>query len=197
MKNFCVIIGLTVMIAALIGCATPSERAQKLFKTGEYEQLLERYPNEPIAQEARVKLAAQLLDKGEYQRILDEFADTPSAYHARERIAALLLDEQEYQKILTDYPDTPAAMTAREAVAQQLYDDGKLDELVAKYPNSQIGREARQMMGERAYEDAMSHKQNQDKIKALEAILINPVYAGTPIHEAVQLTLARLHGAKD
>ena len=196
MKNLIRIILLSTLLALLLGCATPSERAQKLFKSGEYEQVLARYPNEPIAQEARFKLAEKLFEDGEYQRVLDEFADTPSAYHAKERIAARLLDEKQYQQILTDYPDTPAALSAREAVAQQLFDAGKLDELVQTYPNSQVGREARQILGRRAYDTAMNLKDKEAKIKALEAMLISPIYAGTPVHSTVQSTLARLHGSQ-
>jgi hypothetical protein len=194
MKNLLWFIGLAALIAVMLGCATPSERAQKLFKSGEYEQILARYPNEPVAREARIKLAEKLLKEGSYQKVLDQFADTPSAYHAKERLAAALLDEKQYQRILDDYPDTPAALSAREAVAQQLFDDGKVDDLVQKYPNSKAGQEARQTLGQRAYETAMNLSSRDEKIKALESMMISPIYAGTPVHETVQNELARLHG---
>ena len=71
-----------------------------------------------------------------------------------------------------------------------------VDELIRKFPNSQVGQEARQTLGRRAFETAMNLSSDAEKIKALEAMLISPIYAGTPVHETVQHELARLHGAR-
>jgi hypothetical protein len=188
--------GLYFLFALLLGCATPSERAQKLFQSGQYEQVITRYPNEPVAREARQKLAEQLYQTGDYQRILDSFSDTPSASLAREKLAAALLAQESYQLILDTYPNTPSAIVAREAVAQQLFDDGKLDILIQKFPNSKVGREARESLARQAFNYAADLKDKNQKISALEDILTNPLYAGTSLHKLAQDELARLKGSK-
>ena len=194
MKFVLHLFGLSLLFAVMLGCATPSERAQKLFKSGQYEQVIARYPNEPVAQEARHKLAAQLYEAGDYQQVLDDFSDTPSASLSREKLAAVLLDQENYQQVLDTYPDTPAAIVAREAVAQQLFDDGKLDELIEKLPNSKSGRRARETLAHQALDYALLLKDKKQKVSALEDILTNPLYAGTTSHVRVQDELARLKG---
>jgi hypothetical protein len=189
------ILGLLSFIL-LLGCATPAERARKLYESGEYAQVLTRYPNEPIAQDARIKLAEQVLDSGAYERVIAEYPDTPSAPLAHERIAARLLDEERYDDILADFADTPSALIAREKVAQRMFDDGKLDQLVALYPNSAAGREARNRLC-RLDLDALKDLPDDAKIRAAEDILINPSYAGTECHEAAHRMLALLQGLKD
>ena len=196
MKYVPLLLSLSFMFALALGCATPSERAQKLFESGQYEQVIARYPNEPVAQQARRKLAEQLLQAGDFQKILVEFSDTPAAALAGEKIAASWIEEEKYQQVLDSFPNTPSALIAREAVAQQLFDDGKVDILIDKYPNSKVGKEAREVLTRQAFESALAIADKNSKIAALEAILTNPLYAGTANYAQAQHELARLKGSK-
>ena len=189
------ILGLLSFIL-LLGCSTPAERARKLFESGEYAQVVTRYPNEPIAQEAHIKLAEQVLESGDFERVISEYPDTPSAPLARERIAARLLDEKRYDDILADYADTPSALIARQVVSRRMFDDGKLNQLVELYPNSEAGHDARERLC-RLELDVMKGLPKDAKIRAAEEILINPLYAGTACHEAAQRTLAKLQGFEE
>ena len=185
---------MVLILMVLSGCSSPSERARKLHEAGEYEQVLERYPNEPIAERSRIRFAEELVRAGEYERVLAEFPDTPAAGTARERVAARLVEEGKYEEVLTDYRDTPSAMVAREAVARRMFDDGKVDEVAARYPNTEAGQHARDLLANRALEHALQLR-GEERLRAFEEILVDPLFAGTPAHAQVHRELARLKGS--
>lgn len=183
-------------LLVLLGCATPAERAEKLYEEGRYEEVLERYPQEPVATKAKEALASKLLKDGEYQRVMKEFADTPMAFEARVRFAEKLLEDGKFQDVLDTYSDTPAAIRAREQAAQQLYDAGRVTEAARDYPQTPAGSKARDELARAEYERIMTFKSPAERRKALEDFITSTTYAGTGSAAQAQIDLAKLDGLK-
>lgn len=187
-------LSLTMIVAA---CATPAERARKLFDDGKFEEVVAKYPEEPIAQQARAALAAKLLKDGDIDRVLKEFSDTPSVREAKNRKAQQLLDAGQIDEILKNFADTPASIQAREKAAQALYDAGRITECARDFQNTQAGQLARNELARAEFDRAMAHKDKNERVKALEAMLTDPQFAGTDASVFAQRELAKLSGAKN
>lgn len=180
----------------LLGCATPTERAEKLYKEGKFEEVLERYPQEPAAQKAKEALASKLLKDGEYERVMTEFKDTPMAFEARVRYAEKILAEGKFDEVIEKFDDTPAAIKAREQAAQALYDAGRVTEAARDYPQTPAGSRARDELARAEFDRIMTYKSPQERRKALEEFVTSSIYAGTSPHAQAQTELAKLDGLK-
>lgn len=180
----------------LLGCATPAERAEKLFKDGQYEEVISRYPQEPAAVKAKEALATKYLKEGAYEKVMTEFADTPMAFEARVRFAEKLLSEGKYEEVIDKYDDTPAAIKARELAAQALYDAGRVSEAARDYPQTPAGSMAREELARAEFDRIMTFKSPQERRKALEDFVTNSLYAGTGPHTSAQYELAKMDGLK-
>lgn len=180
----------------MLGCASPTERAEKLFEDGKYEEVLERYPQEPAADKAKQALAAKLLKDGQYQRVFTEFKGTAMAVEARVRYAEELLKQGKQDEVLADFGDTPAAIRAREMAAQALYDAGRVTEAARDYPQTPAGGRAREELARAEYERIMTFRSPDERRKALDEYLSSPTYAGTNSFAQAQLELAKLAGYK-
>ncbi|MBK6912053.1 MAG: hypothetical protein IPK53_00250 [bacterium] len=180
----------------VLGCASPAERAEKLFEDGKYEEVLARYPQEPAADKARDALAAKLLKEGQYQRVFTEFKGSPLAVEARVRYAEELLKAGKHEEVLSDFADTPAAIMAREMAAQTLYDAGRISEAAREYPQTPAGSRARDELARAEYERIMTFRSPDERRKALEAFITSSTFAGTTSFAQAQLELARLDGLK-
>lgn len=179
MKRTLSIFVILAVAAMLIGgCASPEQRAQKLFDQGKYEDILKKYADLPIAKQAKDKIAEKMLAEGKYEEILANYADTPSAAEATNKIAEKLVAEKKFDEVLAKYPNTPAANMARNAMAEQLFADKKIDELVAKYPNTPAGVKARNEMAKTEFDKIMKMAKKARQAK-LEEFLKNPKFAGT------------------
>lgn len=185
-----------LMIIALIagGCASPEQRAQKLFDAGKYEEIMTKYANLPIAAQAKEKIAEKLLGEGKFDEVLAKYADTKFAPEAKNRTAAKLVSEKKYDEVLAKYADTPAANEARNMVAQQLFDAKKTDELVAKYPNTPAGIKARNEMAMTEWEKVMKASK-KEKLAKMEEFVKNPKFAGTETMMKAQEELNKLKPA--
>lgn len=179
----------------IIGCASPTEKAQKLFDEGKYEEVLEKYADQPIARQAKEMLAQKLVEEGKYEEVLVKYPDTKAVTEAKNQLAARLLEEEKYQEVVDRYPESPAADQARQVLAQQLYDEGNFDELVRLYPNTQAGRQARTQMAAEAYQKTKKMKKSA-RIEALQAIVDNDLYAGTEAYDLAQSDLKKLEKPK-
>lgn len=180
----------------LLGCATPTERAEKLYKDGKYEEVISRYPQEPAAQKAKEALATKLLKDGAYERVMTEFKDTPMAFEARVRYAEKILAEGKFEEVMQKFDDTPAAIKAREQAAQALYDAGRITEAAREYPQTPAGSRARDELARAEFERIMTFKSPQERRKALEDFVTSSVYAGTGPSAQAQIELAKLDGLK-
>jgi len=179
----------------LLGCATPAERAEKLYQEGKFEEVLQRYPQEPAAGKAKEALATRLLKAGEYERVIAEFKDTPVLHEARVKRAEQLLEQNQIDEILANFSDTPAAIRAREKAAQALYDAGRVTEAARDYPQTSAGQLARTELARAEFDRAMTFKSPAERRKALEAIVTSSLFTGTEAHVKAQTELAKLDGA--
>lgn len=186
-RTLSVIAILAVLGLVLGGCASPEQRAQKLFDQGKYEEVLKKYPDQPVAKQAKDKVAEKMLAEGRYEEILANYADTPSATEATNKIAEKLVAQRKYDEVLTKYPNTWAANMAREGIADQLYENMKIDELVAMYPNTQAGMKARNEMA-KAELNRIMKLGKKARVAALRAFLKNPRFQGTD--SAIKLRMA-------
>ncbi len=183
-------------LVLLLGCATPAERAEKLYEEGKYAEVLERYPSEPVAVRAKEALASKLMKDGEFLRVMTEFADTPMAIEARVRYAEKLLEDGKFQEVLENYSDTPAAITARERAAQELFDAGRVSEAARDYPQTPAGSMARNELARAEFERILTFKSPAERRKAFEDFITNSTYAGTGAAAQAQIELAKLDGLK-
>jgi hypothetical protein len=202
-RSMQVVAVLLVVGLVVLGCASPEQRAQKLYDQGKYEEVIAKYPDQPIAKQAHVKIAENLLAEGKYEEVLANYADTPSKAEAENKLAEQLYNDKKYDEVLAKYPNTPAANMSRNALADALWadyekskDDKKRDELVAKYPNTTSGLKARNELAKTEYDKAVKITNKTKKIAALEAIVKNPKYAGTEFAMKAQEDWAKLGGAK-
>lgn len=193
--RFSYIISLVALLL-LLGCATPTERAEKLYKEGKYEEVLSRYPQEPAAIKAKEALASKLLKEGAYEKVMADFGDTPMAFEARVRFAEQLLSEGKFEEVMQKYHDTPAAIKAREQAAQALYDAGRISEAARDFPQTPAGSVAREELARAEFDRIMTFKSPQERRKALEDFVTSSLYAGTGPHMSAQYELAKLDGLK-
>jgi len=191
-RTISVIAILAVIGLVLGGCASPEQRAQKLFDQGKYEEVLKKYADQPVAKQAKDKVAEKMLAEGKYEEILANYADTPSVNEATNKIAEKMVADKRFDDVLKMYPNTPAANMARNALAEQLFADKKMDELVAKYPNTQAGMKARTEMAKVEYDKIMKMKAKKARQAGLEGFLKNPKFAGTEWAMKAQEALAGL-----
>jgi hypothetical protein len=187
----------------VLGCASPEQRAQKLYDLGKYEEVAAKYPDQPIAKQANVKIAEKLVSEGKYEIVIAQYADTPSKVEAENKLAEKLYNEKNYVEVLAKYPNTPAANMSRNALADALWADyekskdvKKRDEIVAKYPNTTAGLKSRNELCKSEWDKAVKLTVKAKKVAALEAIVKNPRFAGTECAMKAQEEWAKLGGGK-
>jgi hypothetical protein len=194
-----VIVFLAVIGLLLCGCASPEQRAQKLFDQGKYEEVLAKYATTPVAEQAKEKVAEKLFTEGKYDDVVKTFMNTsfgPKAQAAiDEQSAKKMLDAKDLQGVITKYPNSQAALQARNALAEQLFTDKKnWDELLAKYPSTPAAMKARNELAKGALDKIMKmHTKNTVKAKALDDFIKNPKYAGSQSIADAQAELARIN----
>jgi hypothetical protein len=172
---------LLIIILAVLGCASPQEKAAKMMAAGQYEQVIALYQNDPnmaaTVQQAKDKIAEKLFADGKYSSVLEIYPTSPIAKQAREKLAESLLTEKKYQEIIDKYGDTPAAQIAKleleKLAMQQVADDTK-----------DAGKNTGQSAKKAAAADAelariMNIKIKDLRQKALKEFVANPAYQGT------------------
>lgn len=121
------------MLVYVIGCASPQSRAEKMYEAGQYQQVIERYGNDPnlsdVVNKSREKVAQGLYEAGRYQAVVDSFPNTSVARDARNKLAEGLLVDRRYEEILQKFPDTPAAQRARDEM-QKMRDTTRTDTMM-------------------------------------------------------------------
>jgi hypothetical protein len=173
-------LSLVLLVGTLLflstGCTNRAASAQKLFDQGEYQQVINKYPDLEVARRAHAKLAEELLQKKDYSAVLRDYADTPAAFKAKVELAQRLYDEGKYQAVLDSFPQSPVAAAAKEKLSDSLYAAGDYDKLIAWYPETV---KAKQVKEDRAKVEFARIKKlpKKDKAQALE--LFMKQYAGT------------------
>lgn len=179
---------LTFVALLLVACATPEQRAQELFNQGKYEKVLAKFPNLPIAQNAKAKVAEKLIEEGEYEEVLANYADTPSSYVAKEELCQKLFAEGKYGECIQKYWGTRCAKEAEVKFTEKLYADKNYDLLLKKYGNSLFGMRYKNEKGMEEFNKAKKMKKS-DEEKALNEIIQK--YTGTEAAKLAQESLAK------
>jgi hypothetical protein len=196
MKRTVAVIAVLAVIGLLLGgCASPEQRAQKLFDQGKYEEVLAKYPTTPVAEQAKEKVAERLFNEGKYDSVVTNFGQTSFGPKAQQQLdeqaAKKMLDAKDYQGVLAKYPNSQAAMMARNALAEQLVTDKKnWDELIAKYPNTPAAMKVKEEMAKTDFDKIMKMPKKK-KAAALENFIKDPKYAGTSYIAKAQEELAK------
>jgi len=196
-RTVAVIAALAVIGLLLGGCASPEQRAQKLFDQGKYEEVLAKYPTTPVAEQAKEKVAEKLFNEGKYDEVVKTYGTTtfgPKAQTALDEAAAKkMLDAKDYNGVLQRYPNSSAAAQARNALADQLYQDKKSwDELITKYPQTPAAMKAKTELAKTEY-DKIVKMPKKKKIAALQDFVKNPKYAGTQSVADAQAELQKIN----
>ncbi len=79
----------TLLAAIVLGCGSRQERAERLYSMGEYQKVIQKYPEQPIARKAQEELGGSLYRNGEYQQLIEQFPDLPLAQNAKESLELL------------------------------------------------------------------------------------------------------------
>jgi hypothetical protein len=189
----CLIALLLAVSFALISCQSRAQSAQALFDKGEFEKVIEKYPDLEIARRAHAKIADKLLIAKKYSEVLNQYADTPAAYKARMQLAQQVFDAGRYQAVIDSFPQSPLAALAKGKLADSLFTAGALDELIKRFPDSDKGKQVKE---ERAKTDFDKAKKLRGAAKkaALEAIMTQ--YSGTEIYKEAGTMLSQIREAE-
>jgi hypothetical protein len=176
------LVAILLMIAALylLGCASPQDKAQKMFNAGQYQELVAKYGSDPqlaaLVGQAKEKLAEKLLAEGKFQSILEQYPETAAAKDAKNKIAEGLLAEKRFQEILDKYGDTPAAQFARLELEKAKEAPTTPDGKTGGVDNTKVKNEKAQAEFDRILKIRVPALRQ----KALKEFIANPAYAGTP-----------------
>jgi hypothetical protein len=195
-RTVAVIAALAVIGLLLGGCASPEQRAQKLFDAGKYEEVLAKYPQTPVAEQAKEKVAEKLFNEGKYDEVVKTYGGTQFAPKAQQQLdeaaAKKMLDAKDFAGVVAKYPTSQAAGAAKNALADQLFADKKnWDELIAKYPNTPSGMKAKEELAGVEFKK-IEKMPKKKKMTALEDFLKNPKYSGTSFVAKAQEALQKL-----
>jgi hypothetical protein len=181
------------LLLATTGCSSRPAAAQRLFDKGEYQKVMDKYPDLEIARRARAKLADQLVAEKKYDVVLRSYADTPAAFRARTELAQKMFDEGRYMALLDSFPTSPLTVTAKERLADSLYAAGRLDSLVRRFSETARGKQVRT---EQAAAELVKIKKMKgaEKRKALEDFM--RTYSGTEASKEAGQMLSKIREAE-
>jgi outer membrane protein assembly factor BamD (BamD/ComL family) len=165
-----------IFLLGSLGCSNRPAAAQKLFDQGEYQQVVDKYPELEIARRAHAKLGELALQQKNYNAVLKDFWDTPAAYQAKMLLAQAMFDQGRYRALLDSFPQSPLAVQAKEKLADSLYALGQLDVVVQMYPESQ---KAKLIKDERSKESLTKAKKLRGEPKRLALEELVRSYGGT------------------
>jgi hypothetical protein len=179
-RSWFVAILLVLAALYLVGCASPQDKAQKMFNAAQYEELVAKYGSDPqlagLVSQAKEKLAEKLLAEGKFQSILEMYPETAVAKEAKNKIAEGLLAEKKFQEILDKYADTPAAQFARLELEQA---KGNVPGAPGNVDTNKGGSD-KNAKAQAEFDRIMKVRVPALRTKALKEFIANPVYAGTP-----------------
>jgi hypothetical protein len=164
------------LLVAGVGCSSRASSAQKLFEQGEYQKVIDRYPDLEVARRAHAKIAEQLLKNRDYAAILKTYWDTPSAYLAKMQMAQELFDRGRYRALLDSFPQSPLAPQAKEKLADSLFALGQMDNILGMYPETERAKQIKVERGTEALAKAKKLR-GTNRQSAMEEIV--RTYAGT------------------
>lgn len=190
-----ILLSLLILFVSLasVGCGNRPAAAQRLFDKGEYQAVIDKYPELEIARRAKAMLAEKLFEQKDYQGVLKEYADTPAAYKAKQALAQDLFDKGQYRTLIDSFPTSTQATMAKERLADSLFAGGYLDSLIKLYPETPRGKEVKET---RAAEDLKQAKKLRGAAQktALEAFMSK--YSGTAAYKEAGEILSKIRQAE-
>ncbi len=137
---FSVALTTIALMATITGCASPEEKAGKLYATGKYEEVISLYPSSAAADSARAKRAEILFKEKKYGEVIVAYRAYPLCERwvrkAQDSLASVLFLDKDYHGILIRFPESTYADTARNSLAEDLYRARKYADVLTIYPNS-------------------------------------------------------------
>jgi hypothetical protein len=189
-----IFLSLIVMgLALLTGCQSADSKAQSMLSQGQFQQVMDQFPNTQYAQRARAMMAEKLFQERNYDELLKNYSDTPAAYRAKQAEAQRLFDKGDYQAVIDKFAKTTLGNQAEQILSDSLYNAGAYDDLVARFPES---AKAKIVFEQRAVElyDKAKKLSGQAKIDALDQI--STQYRGTTIWKDAANELRELRNTK-
>jgi hypothetical protein len=192
-----------LLLWLLAGCASPQEKAQKLFGEGKYQEVVAQYPDTPAAEQARQKLAEKLYNEGKFEDLIKTYGQTPLALKAKaqldEQAAKKLFDVKDYEAVLKQYPNSSLAGIARDSLAQKLYGDmysnpEGWEKVQAQYPNINDPNPRATVAKEEL--ERIMHLSKKEKMAALETFVQNPKVQKTLADAKARKELAKMKAGK-
>jgi CHAD domain-containing protein len=184
---------LSAFLFALVGCGGRESSAQKLFAQGEYQKVIDKYPDLDVARRAHAKIADQLLQQKKYDDVLKQYSDTPAAYKAKMAMAQAMFDAGRYQAVIDSFPGSPLAAVSKDRIADSLFTTGQLDLLLSKFPDNAHSKQIKEERG--TTELARIKKLRGDaKRQALETFM--QTYSGTEAAKEAGTLLGKIREAE-
>ena len=184
---FISLIGLGLVL--LTGCESSDMKAQNMLSQGQYQQVIDQFPETQYARRAEALMAEKLLEEGKFSEIVEKYPDTPAAFTAKQAAAQKLFDEANYEAVIKDFPHSTLAEQAERIVSDSLYAAGAMDELIEKYPKSPKAKDVKNERAAEAFEKAKKMT-GKAKKKALQDITQN--YRGTTIFKEAATMLREM-----
>jgi TolA-binding protein len=164
---FISLIGLGLVL--LTGCESNDMKAQNMLSQGQYQQVIDQFPDTQYALRAEALLAESLLKDGKLAEVIEKYPNTPAAHTAKLAEAQKLYDSGNYEAVIEKYPHSTLADQSKRIVSDSLYAAGAYDELLEKYGDSEKGKLVTNERAAEAFEKAKKMT-GQAKINALEQI---------------------------
>lgn len=158
------------------GCSSRPAAAQRLFARGDYQRVIEKYPDLEIARRAEAKLADKLFEDKQYDQVIRQHPLTPAAFKAKQALAQKLFDAGNYVTVIDSFPSLPLAAQAKERIADSLFASGRFDDLIMRYPDLPKAKELKEQRAKEALAEA-KRKRGEARRQALEEIMRQ--YSGT------------------
>jgi len=187
-RLFPVLVLAAAMIWLVTGCSSRPAAAQRLFVKGDYQRIIEKYPDLEVARRAEAKLAEKLVADKQYAAAIRQYPQTPAAYKAKQALAQQLFDAGNYMAVIDSFPSLPLAAQARERMADSLMASGLFDDLIQRYPDSPKAKEVKEQRAVQALADARKLR-GQARQHALEEIM--RLYTGTSVYKDASELLAK------
>ncbi|MCB9357758.1 MAG: hypothetical protein H6508_01045 [Calditrichaeota bacterium] len=205
------LIGVVTMF--LVGCSSPMKEAKTMMDSGQYEQLIAKFKDNPelaaVVQQAKDKLVEKMFGEGKYNAIVEMYPDHRMAKDAKNKLAEALLAEGKLDEVIAKYPESPAAMQAKLKMQEMLTDsmaavadsaNQKLTESEKKVKDTQkkveqVKDDAAQMAeaaAEKELNRIMGIKVPALKKKSLQTFVDNPDFKKTAAHKKAVEELAKL-----
>ncbi|MBU0692159.1 hypothetical protein KKC97_01215 [bacterium] len=176
-------------VVLLTGCESVDMKAQKMLSQGQYQQVIDKFPETQYARRAEALLAEQLLEQGKFDEVIEKYPNTPSAHLAKLAEAQRLFDAGDYEAVIAGFPHTTLAEQSERIVSDSLYNVGAFDDLIDKYPNSEKSKLIQNARAEEAFEKAKKMKGTAQENALRE---ITQKYRGTTIFKEAATMLRDL-----